>query len=87
MERVRPKAKLLETDQGQLPYDVLVIATGSRPKFFGAFAEQAGQMLQANRELLENLAEKLLEDEELDDKQIAELIGPSVHNASVDADQ
>lgn len=45
VQRVRPEEKVLDTDEGALPYDVLVIATGSKPKFFGDFAEKAEQLL------------------------------------------
>lgn len=42
-------------------------------------ADRAGEMLQEHRDKLETLADALLEDEELDDKEITDLIGPSVH--------
>jgi cell division protease FtsH len=40
-------------------------------------AEQSQNMLMEHRSELDKLAEALLEEEELDDKQITELIGPS----------
>jgi cell division protease FtsH len=43
-------------------------------------ADTAFEMLQARREHLESLATRLLEDEELDDRQIAELVGPSMQS-------
>ena len=54
-------------------------------------AEQAQSMLTEHRSELETLAEALVEQEELDDKQIAELIGPSAQrngaeNGSGDSD-
>jgi len=42
-------------------------------------ADRAAEMLQEHRDKLEALADALLEDEELDDKEITDLIGPSVH--------
>ena len=50
-------------------------------KILHAAADRAHEVLQANRDKLERLANRLLEEEELDDKQITELIGPSVHAA------
>ncbi len=42
---VDAEARLLHTDQGPLPYHDLVIATGSRPRFFGAFASIPNQLM------------------------------------------
>ena len=42
-------------------------------------AKKAEKLLSEHREKLDRLAKALLEEEELDDKQIAELIGPPVH--------
>lgn len=43
-------------------------------------ADRAVQLLKDNREQLETLAQGLLDSEELEDHQIAELIGPSIHS-------
>ena len=50
-------------------------------KILSAASEQAMQLLTENRNNLEQLKHELLEREELDEKEIAELIGPSVHAA------
>jgi cell division protease FtsH len=42
-------------------------------------SERAQQLLVANRDKLESLTHRLMEKEELDEREIAELIGPSVH--------
>lgn len=42
-------------------------------------SERAGKLLTANRDKLDALARALVEEEELNEQQIAELIGPSVH--------
>jgi cell division protease FtsH len=47
-------------------------------------SQAATQMLSEHRDQLERLATALLEEEELDEKQIAELIGPSVHAQAED---
>ncbi len=41
--------------------------------------DKAGQLLKARRADLQKLAQKLLQDEELDEKGIADVLGPSVH--------
>jgi cell division protease FtsH len=41
--------------------------------------EKAAQLLRQRRSDLDQLAQRLLKDEELDDKEIAEVLGPSVH--------
>lgn len=48
-------------------------------KLLHASAEQAAEILKEHRDKLDALADALLEDEELDDKEITDLIGPSVH--------
>ena len=35
VQRVDPAAKLIHTDRGDVPYDILIIATGSTTNFFG----------------------------------------------------
>ena len=48
-------------------------------KILHAASQQASELLAENRDLLERLAKELLKREELGEKEIAELIGPSVH--------
>ncbi len=50
-------------------------------------SEKAFNLLKERREELENLAKALLDREELNSKEIAELIGPSVHQAAIQAKQ
>lgn len=45
-------------------------------------AQRAGEMLSKNQEKLESITRKLLEQEELDENEITELIGPSVHGSA-----
>ena len=46
-------------------------------KILHASADEAVEMLKEHRDKLDRLAAALLEEEELDDKEIADLIGPS----------
>ncbi|MBC8868556.1 MAG: ATP-dependent zinc metalloprotease FtsH [Planctomycetes bacterium] len=52
-------------------------------KILHASADEAVEMLKEHRDKLERLAAALLEDEELDDKEIADLIGPSANGNGV----
>jgi len=52
-------------------------------KILHASADEAVEMLKEHRDKLERLAAALLEEEELDDKEIADLIGPSANGNGV----
>lgn len=42
---LRPNEKAIDTSEGRLPYDTLVLATGSRPRFFGDFDRVRDRLL------------------------------------------
>jgi cell division protease FtsH len=65
--------------QRQFSEHTLELIDADVAEILSAAEQQATAMLQQRRAELERLARTLLEEEELDDDQIRELIGPSVH--------
>ncbi len=65
--------------QRQFSEHTMEVIDGEVAKTLHESDERALRILKENRELLDKLTQALLEKEELDEKEIAEILGPSVH--------